>query len=71
MGLLLILTLSGGKGTGNIGEENGCGFRGTGIDVRSLMPSGFRDTGNREEEAGCGGQATGNIAKLKVLSDEF
>jgi hypothetical protein len=63
MGLLPILTLSGGLDTGNIGEENGSGFQVTGINVRSLTPPGFQDAGSRGEGAGSGSQGTGSIGK--------
>jgi hypothetical protein len=63
MGILRILMLSGDQDTGNIGEENGFGFRVTGINVRSLTPSGSRGTGNQEEGAGCGFRDVGSIGK--------
>jgi len=71
MGLLPILTLSGGLDTGNIGEENGSGFQVTGINVRSLTPFGFQEAGSRGEGAGSGSRVIGNIAELKVKSEEF
>ena len=63
MGILLILTLSGGQDTGNIVEEIGSGFRVAGIKDRNLMPYGFLDTGNRGGEVGSGFRAAGSIGK--------
>jgi len=73
MGLLPILTLSGGLDTGSTGEGIGSGFQVTGKNVRSLTLSGFQDAGNREEGAGSGFRGTGiivnqfRVKSLKIL----
>ena len=69
--LLPILTLSGGRDTGNVAEGIGSGFQVTGISVRSLTPSGFQEAGSRGEGAGSGSQGAGSIVELKVKSEEF
>lgn len=64
MVILLILTLFGDRGIGNIEEGIGSGFRVTGINGPSLMQFGSPDTGNQGDAVGFGFQGDGSIADL-------
>jgi len=71
MGHLLNPMLSGYRGIGYTGGENGFGCPDIGEGLRDLIPFGSLVTGSREGEAGSGLKDTGHAAERRVGSHMF